>query len=218
MAKGLKDRVDERLRELGINPFEAARRMGEGTGRDFVNDILLGRKKTVRGDNLDRLARALECEPSFLMSDYDTGPGSPPLVRIIGNVGANPDGEVLYATGDQGWDMAPIPPGGTLRSVALAVKGHSMRGLADNGALIYFEDQRTPPTPDMLGHVVVVETDQDEVLVKRLLKGSHRGVFDLESLVGERKEDVRLRWAAHIISIVPPYQAARIIRRAGEAA
>jgi hypothetical protein len=98
--------------------------------------------------------------------------------------------------------------------VALRVVGHSMRGVADDGALIYFEDQRTPPTPDMLGHVVVVETDTDEVLVKRLLRGSRPGVFDLESIAGPTRSDARLRWAAHITAIIPPFQARRVIRGA----
>jgi hypothetical protein len=138
----------------------------------------------------------------------DAGDG---LVRIVGRVGANPEGAVLYATGQEPGDLAPIPPGGTSDAVALQVAGHSMRGLADDGALIYFEDQRTPPTADMLGHVVVVETDTDEVLVKRLLRGSRGGLFDLESLAGPTRRDARLRWAAHITAIVPPYQARRII-------
>jgi hypothetical protein len=89
-----------------------------------------------------------------------------------------------------------------------------MRDVADDGALIYFEDQRTPPTPDMLGHVVVVEVDTDEVLVKRLLRGSRPGRYDLESLVGPTRRDARLRWAAHITAIIPPFQARRIIRGA----
>lgn len=67
----------------------------------------------------------------------------------------------------------------------------------------------------MLGHVVVVEVDTDEVLVKRLLRGSRAGVYDLESLAGPTRHDARLRWAAHITAIVPPYQARRIIVRAG---
>jgi phage repressor protein C with HTH and peptisase S24 domain len=133
------------------------------------------------------------------------------LVPIVGRVGANPEGSVLYATGQEAGELAPIPPGGTSDAVALQVSGHSMRGLADDGALIYFEDQRTPPTPDMLGHVVVVETDTDEVLVKRLLRGRRAGLFDLESLAGPTRRDARLRWAAHITAIVPPYQARRII-------
>ncbi len=135
-------------------------------------------------------------------------------VPILGRVGANPDGVVLFATGQDAGDLAPIPPGGTDKAAALRVVGHSMRGLADDGALIYFEDQRTPPTPDMLGHVVVVEVDTDEVLVKRLLRGSRAGLFDLESVAGPTRQDARLRWAAHITAIIPPFQARRIIQSA----
>ncbi len=135
-------------------------------------------------------------------------------VPILGRVGANPDGVVLFATGQEAGDLAPIPPGGTDKAAALRVVGHSMRGLADDGALIYFEDQRTPPTPDMLGHVVVVEIDTDEVLVKRLLRGSRSGLFDLESVAGPTRQDARLRWAAHITAIIPPFQARRIIQSA----
>jgi len=136
------------------------------------------------------------------------------FVPIIGRVGANPDGLVLFATGQEPGDLAPIPPGGTDKAAALLVVGHSMRGVADDGALIYFEDQKTAPTPDMLGHVVVVEVDTDEVLVKRLLRGSRPGRFDLESIAGPTRQDAKLRWAAHITAIIPPFQARRIIRGA----
>src|SRR5215218_10760033 len=136
-------------------------------------------------------ASALGVRPEWL---YDaSGPmrptAEPGFVRIIGNVGANPEGLVLYATGDEAGDLAPIPPGGTEMAVALRVVGHSMHGVADDGALIYFEDQRTPPTPDMLGHIVVVETDTDEVLIKRLLRGSRPGLYDLESVAGPMRQD-----------------------------
>lgn len=134
------------------------------------------------------------------------------LVPVIGRVGANPDGAVLLATGQSSGELVPLPPGGSERAVALLVKGQSMRGLVDDGGLIYFEDQRTPPTLDMLGHVVVVETDTEEVLVKRLLKGSQADRFDLESVSGPIRRDCRLRWAAHITAIIPPYQAGRILR------
>ena len=136
------------------------------------------------------------------------------FVPVIGKVGANPDGLVLFATGQEPGDLAPLPPGGTEKAVALQVVGHSMRDVADDGALIYFEDLRTPPTPDMLGHVVVVELDTEEVLVKRLLRGSRPGVYDLESVAGPTRQDAHLRWAAHITAIIPPYQARRIIRGA----
>ena len=137
-----------------------------------------------------------------------------PLIPVIGRVGADAEGIVLFATGQSAGDLAPLPPGGTDKAVALQVVGHSMRGFADDGGLIYFEDQRTPPTPDMLGHVVVIETDGEEVLVKRLLRGSRAGRYDLESIVGPTRRDCKLRWAAHITAIIPPYQARRIIRSA----
>jgi phage repressor protein C with HTH and peptisase S24 domain len=133
------------------------------------------------------------------------------MAPVIGWVGADPSGAKLFATGQAPGELAPLPPGASERAVALRVAGQSMRGLADDGALIYFEDQRTPPTPDMLGHVVVLETDADEVLVKRLLRGSQAGLFDLESLDAPPRSDVRLRWAAHITAIIPPFQARRIL-------
>lgn len=167
--------------------------------------------------------RAKEYAAAFAVSPewlYDAAsPAQPPslatgLVPVIGQVGANPDGTVLFALGQDPAELSPIPPGGTERARALKVAGHSMRGLADDGALIYFEDQRTAPTPDMLGQVVVVEIDTDEVLVKRLLRGSRPGLYDLESIAGPMRRDARLRWAAHITAIIPPFQARRIIRGA----
>lgn len=134
------------------------------------------------------------------------------LVPVIGRVGANPDGRILLATGDRGTEMVPIPPGGSAKAVALLVQGHSMPDVAEDGALIYFDDQRTPPTEDMIGRVVVVETENDEILVKRLLRGSRKGLYDLESIVGEPLRDVRLRWAARITTTVSAFQARKIIR------
>lgn len=166
---------------------------------------------------------AFDVSPQWLYdglgaSDPDVPP--PPsaarlsLVPVIGRVGADTEGRVLFASGQEAGDLVPLPPGGTDKAVALRIVGHSMRGVADEGGLIYFEDQRTPPTPDMFGHVVVVETLEGEVLVKRLLRGSRSGRYDLESVVGPVREDARIRWAAHITAIIPPHQARRILRSA----
>jgi hypothetical protein len=65
----------------------------------------------------------------------------------------------------------------------------------------------------MLGQVVVVETEDNQVLVKRLLRGERRGLYDLESIGSELLQNKRLRWAAHIQAIVPPYRARQIIRK-----
>lgn len=159
-------------------------------------------------------AAAFGVRPDWLydaQASSDASEGGAPRAPLIGRVGADPGGEVLLAGGQAPPEFAPLPPGGTERAVALRVSGHSMRGLADDGALIYFEDQRTPPSADMLGQVVVVELDTGEVLVKRLLRGASPGRFDLESVAGPTRRDARLRWAAHITAIVPPWQARRIL-------
>lgn len=145
--------------------------------------------------------------------------GAAQMVRIIGSVGANPDGRVILSQADERYDMAPSPPGGLGETVvALEVEGHSMRGFADDGSLIYFEHQQTPPTEDMLGHIVIVETEDGQVLIKRLLRGQKKGRYDLESIVGPTLEGVRLRWAAFPSAIIPAYYARRLIRRASESA
>lgn len=136
-------------------------------------------------------------------------------IRVIGVVGANTDGSTIMTTAHDSWDMVPPPPGGTSRAVALVVRGNSMHTLADDGAIIYFEDQQTPPGVDLLGYPCVVETEDGRVLFKRLLRGSGPGLYDLESVVGDAIRDVRLRWAAEVISITPPRQARRVLRRDG---
>jgi phage repressor protein C with HTH and peptisase S24 domain len=62
----LKDTVQRRLDDLEKNPFEAAR--DGGLERNFINDILNGKKVSVRGANLEKLARGLETTPSALLS------------------------------------------------------------------------------------------------------------------------------------------------------
>lgn len=141
-------------------------------------------------------------------------------VPIIGRVGADAEGRVIRTLGQAANDSAPMPTGGTSDSVALEVDGHSMRGFADDGALVYFEDQHTPPTEDMIGEIVVVqvavegdESEDEDVLVKRLQRGSQPGLYNLESIVGPTLADVKIRWAAEITQIIPPRQARRLIRR-----
>lgn len=169
-------------------------------------------------------ARAYKVRPEWLyegageMVDGTVGALEPDLVRVVGTVGAASDGLVVMETAHERYDYAPIPPGGTSRANALEVRGGSMPGVADEGSLLYFEEQVTKPSKDMLNRVVIVETMDGRVLVKRLLRGSEKGLFDLESVVGPTLEDVQIKWAAHITAIVPPVHAQKIIRRWSSAA
>lgn len=70
MDNFLRARVRERLSALGLNPFEAARRMG--VDRTFVNDLLSGKKETMRPKAILKAAAALDCDPEFLIGAQAT--------------------------------------------------------------------------------------------------------------------------------------------------
>ncbi|MGR7993875.1 S24 family peptidase [Xanthobacter sp. ZOL 2024] len=73
----LKEVAETRLAELNRNPFEAAR-IGE-LERNFLNDILTDKKRSVRGDNFAKLARALDLSVEDLTSRLHGGATSPQL-------------------------------------------------------------------------------------------------------------------------------------------
>lgn len=215
MSETRGQRLQQARRDAGYaSAREAAARIG------VKYDTYAQHENGIRGfpaDRAETYARAFRVDVSWLLFG-DSAPVArtvPGHVPIIGFVGANPDGSVLYADGQESGDLVPLPPGGHESARALEVRGHSMPGLAENGALIYFEEQHSTPAPDMLGHPVVVETETGEVLVKRLLRGRSRGRYDLESIAGPTREDVRIRWVARISAIIPPWKARQIIIRAG---
>lgn len=144
------------------------------------------------------------------MREEDTGVA---MVRILGTVGAASDGEVVMETAHERWDYVPLLPGLSTKAFALEVRGGSMPGVAEEGSLLYGDGQLTKPSKDMINRVVILETQDGRVLVKRLMRGSDKGLFDLESVVGATIEDVKLRWVAHIRFVVPPIHASELIKR-----
>lgn len=215
MLKDVLARIEQRLKALGISASAASRQAGlsEDAIRNMRRAVEKDERQGVSTATIIALAPVLQTSASWLIE----GGGSEDVyVRIIGMVGADNEGSVIQTTGQESGDTARAPPGASRDTVALKVSGHSMHGIAHDGALLYFNDQRTPPGPHMLGEVCVVETEDGRVLVKRLLKGSHPGVYDLESANGPTIGDVKLRWAALITYTVHPQEARRLIRLNGE--
>lgn len=212
----LKEIVKRRLAETGQNPFEAARR--GGLERVFINDILADKKQSVRGANLEKLAKALLCDPADLI------PGSNRRAEarisygeIIGYAGADPEGRILFAEGQGTGDYAPLPVGASQDARAVQINGYSMPFFAEDGAIVWFDRQSAQPTPEMLNQVVVCQLETGEVLIKRLQRGSSAGRYNLASLAGPLREDERLTWVAEIVAIIPPLQARRVIQRGSAA-
>ena len=98
-------------------------------------------------------------------------------------------------------------------SVAVEVRGDSMRGIAEDGWLVYYDNRRDPPTDDLIGEICVVGLTNGEVLIKKLIRGRKKNHFDLESAAAPTMHDVKVEWAAPVISIVPRRSARRAERR-----
>lgn len=208
-------RIDIRLREVNLSSTAASRQAGltEDAIRNMRRALASGGRQGVSTRTISALAPVLKTTTGWLLEGV--GDEAVGLVPIVGRVGADPEGRIAYADGQSTGDFVPLPPGGSDASIAVEVSGHSMRGWIEDGSLIYYEETRDPPSDDMLGDIVVVGLDTGEVLVKRLLRGSEEGRFDLESVSAPTRKDVRVAWAADITAIVPPKQARRIIRRGG---
>lgn len=205
-------RIEERLLAVKLSATAASKNAGlsEDAIRNMRRAVERDERQGVSTATIFALAPVLKTSPSWLIEGV--GPGDTPLSQIVGYAGADDAGELIQSDSDPVNEFAPMPPGGTSKSVAVHLKGKSMRGIADDGALIYFEHQQTPPTPDMIGEPCIVELEDGRVLFKRLQRGSRPNHYNLESTAGETIRDVRLKWAAEPTAIIPPRQARRIVR------
>lgn len=136
---------------------------------------------------------------------------APDGVPVVGLAGGGPGGAVLFGFGDGELGEAPVPPGVTEDTVALEVRGNSMRGIAYHGWYIYYDDRRSPLTEDMLGEPCVLGLPDGRVVVKVPFQGRTAGRFDLESAnpAYDTMRDQPVEWAALVIAIVPRRTAER---------
>lgn len=125
----------------------------------------------------------------------------PKEAPIVGYVGAGSEAH-YYDGGHPPDDFAPMPPGGTDQTVAVEVRGDSL-GTIFNRWLVYYDDVRTPPTPDMLRKLCVVGLASGQVLVKMLAKGSLPGRYHLLSQTEGMIEDADIIWAAEVRAMAP---------------
>lgn len=75
----LKDRVEQRLQDLGLNQFEAAERAGRN--KHYIYDFLHDKKKSIKGSGLEQVANALECSIDYLLGNSDDV-GQPPNRKV----------------------------------------------------------------------------------------------------------------------------------------
>lgn len=110
MQSELIERIKQRLGDLDMTPRELSKKAR--LGQDFVSELLRGRKKNVRSDNLDLIARVLETSTQWLLTGSDSAPQMPDVEH--GPRGNIPEIDMRAGGGAGGFeDLAePYDPGG----------------------------------------------------------------------------------------------------------
>ncbi len=139
------------------------------------------------------------------LPETDSEPPPTDVVSVVGYVGA---GQEIFALDDHalgaGLEEVEAPEGvGRDTMVAVRVRGESMHPLRDGWLLFYRRDQHGVPEACLNRLCIVKLADDGPVLVKELRRGYRDGHFVLSSWNAPPLEDVRLDWAAPVLSIRP---------------
>ena len=139
------------------------------------------------------------------LAETDLEAPPPDIVSVVGYVGA---GQEIFAHDDHalgaGLEEVEAPEGvGRDTMVAVRVRGESMHPLRNGWLLFYRRDQHGVPEACMNRLCIVKLADDGPVLVKELRRGYRDGHFVLSSWNAPPIEDVRLDWAAPVLSIRP---------------
>jgi len=180
-------------KQLSINGWAIRAGITEGALRSFLR----GRSATMKGESLERLARAADVSVATL---YDEAPPIRQVTQIVGYVGA---GAEVFPIDDHekgaGLDDVPMPPHSSDDVlVGVRVRGDSMRpAYLDNDVLFYrrggYDDWRR-----YFGKDCVVMLDDGRSFVKMLRPARGPTRATLVSHNADDIPDVRLEWAAPV--------------------
>lgn len=142
-----------------------------------------------------KYARAFNVSASWLLTGE--GAASTVSVPVEGLIGA---GFVIEPLGEsQEIERVDVPAGWGTDLKALKVRGGSMVPAYYDGDLIFYAPQTDlrPPT-ELIGRECVIRTRDGRMYLKRLLKGSRRGIYVLHSHAAEPILDVAIEWACPV--------------------
>lgn len=200
----LRDKVESRMKVLGLNPNQLSKRMGL-TGNGSIWSLLSGRTKTFR--NISSLASALETTPDWLVTDDDTSsqPGvansnrftslkdhkdsinmirhstldgvfGEDTVPILGHANGSSDAIMINFHNEIGQAARHPNLKGIKDGFALYAAGDSMSPRYKSGELIYVACKR-PPLP---GQDCVVEMQDGVGFVKEFSKRTAKEIVCMQ--------------------------------------
>jgi phage repressor protein C with HTH and peptisase S24 domain len=160
-------------------------------------------ERSERGMKVDRIERAAEI---YGVAPQDVFSTSREL-HVVGVVGA---GEEIYAADDEamgGGEPIDAPPNIGANAVAVSVRGDSMYPELDEDDVLVYDERYEADFDRFIGRRLVVGLPDGRRFVKRLVRGSDRGLYTLRSSNPRIRdiEDVAVEWVAPIAWIKPKW-------------
>ena len=187
------------------NPSPITLAQEHGLERGFINDIVIGKKQRVL--SYAKLASALGVDEGALAAGrlvpIATDESEAGTVPLVGYVGAGAEAH-FYALSDGELDRVKAPDKASDDTVAVEIRGESLGPLFERW-LVFYDEIRSPITPDLHGKLCVVGLPDDKVLVKKVrpAKSKAPGLYDLLSNAEDPILDAVVDWAARVKSMEP---------------
>lgn len=156
----------------------------------------LGAKsQSLKGSTQDQIAEAFG-----IAADEMFGASGNRTVPLVGYVGAGAEAH-FYAEGDGPLDDVDAPPWANDQTRASEIRGESLGPLFERW-LIFYDDVRSPVTPDLHGRLCILGLPNGKVLVKKI-RPAGNGLFHLLSNTEEPIWDQEIAWAAVVKEMRP---------------
>jgi transcriptional regulator with XRE-family HTH domain len=195
--------VADRLRQAReAAGYESAREAAATLGLSY--STYAGHENGSRGPKREQLmqyARKFKVSTDWLLTGRGQAPVEPREVPVLGFVGAGAAAN-YFAEGQGPFETVPAPEDSTPDTVAVEIRGDSL-GAVFNQWLVFYDEVRSPVTPDMIGRLCVVGLNDDRVLVKQIQRSRVPGLFHLVSNTEAPILDVEIGWAAKVKRMVP---------------
>lgn len=145
-------------------------------------------------------ARAYRVRWEWLLEKDGPASAGITVIKIVGEVDAL--GQAIFYPAEKFRDCADVPLNAGVATVALDA-GATMRGVADGGWLYFFDDEKKPAGPHLMGKLCVVQLKNGDVFIRVLQPGRKKGRYDLESSSAPTMRDQQVTWAARVSWIKP---------------
>jgi phage repressor protein C with HTH and peptisase S24 domain len=176
---------------VAVSTYGAHERAQAAGGRDYGPE------------DAKKYARRFGVTPEWLLTGrepFSVGEEPPaPKVPVVGYVGAGSTVH-FYDVAQPDLDEVFGPPGGAEKMSAVEVRGDSL-GPYFNRWYVFYDDVRSPMTPDLIGQLCVVGLFDGRVLVKQVQRGTAEGLYNLHPATEKHIVDVKIEWLAKVNSV-----------------